>query len=202
MIHSTEEQTVAAIKSALELAMERAASVKIDKKELKRKELETKGKEAASQFLNKPKFSFANWLETLEDDDKKETLSGAIWVFIKNINLPVTTADVDKLIKIKEGFLLLSDKKEDIETAFTQLITAYQQFIDNSKTLLEQSKTEFAPRLQQKAMQMAQQTGQMIPIEPETDRDFIEYHRGQQDQVDDHYKAYIKQITDQLETMI
>lgn len=193
---------MAIIKSALELAMERAAGVKIDKKELKRKELETKGKEAASQFLNKPKFSFSKWLETLHDDEKKETLPGAVWVFVKNISLPITTADVDKLMKIKEGFLLLSDKKDDVEAAFTQLITAYQQFIDNSKTLLEQSKTEFAPKLQQKAMQIAQQTGQMVPIEPETDRDFIEYHRGQQNQVDDHYKAYIKQITDQLETMI
>ena len=56
-------------------------------------------------------------------------------------------------------------------------------------------------RGQQKAAQIAQQTGQMTPIEPETDRDFIEYHRGQQVQVDDHYKAFIKQVTDKLETL-
>lgn len=190
------------IKSALELAMERADGVKIDKVGLKKQDLEQKGKEAASQFLFKPKYNFSNWLEELQDDDKKDSINGVIWVFIKNINLPMTTADVDKIIKIKEGFLLLSDKKEELEEAFTSLITAYQQYIDNSKTLLEQSKTEFAPRLQQKAMQLAQQTGQMVPIEPETDRDFIEYHRGQQDQVDDHYKAYIKQITDKLITMV
>lgn len=191
-----------AIKSALELAMERAGGIKIDKKDLKRKELEQIGKEAASKFLNRPKYNFTTWVEELENEDKKITITGAIWVFIKNITLPVTTADVDKLLKIKEGFLLLSDKEEEIEESFTQLITAYQQFIDNSKTLLEQSKTEFAPKLQQKAMQMAQQTGQMVPIEPETDRDFIEYHKGQQIQIDDHYKAFIKQITDQLEKMI
>lgn len=193
---------MATIKSALELAMERASSIKIDKNELKNQELEQKGKEAASSYLFKPKYNFSEWLEELKEDDKKKALNGAVWVFIKNINLPVTTADVDKLMKIKEGFLLISKKQEEVEAAFTGLITAYQQFIDNSKTLLEQSKTEFAPRLQQKAMQLAQQTGQMVPIDPETDRDFIEYHRGQQDQVDDHYKAYIKQITDQLITMI
>lgn len=190
-----------AIKSALELAMERAGSIKIDKNELKKQELEKKGKEAASGFLNNPKNKFENWIKELNDDEKKDSISGAIWVFIKNIRLPVTTADVDKLVKIKEGFLLLAPENPEIETSFTQLFTAYQQFIENSKTLYEQSKQEFAPRLQQKAAQIAQQTGQMTPIEPETDRDFIEYHRGQQVQVDDHYKAFIKQVTDKLETL-
>ena len=192
---------MAAIKSALELAMERASNITIDKGDLQKKELEKKGKEAASSFLNKPKYNFKDWLENLSKDDKNESLKGSAWVFIKNINLPVTTADVDKLIKIKEGFTLISDKKAVIEEAFTQLITSYQQYIDNSKTLLEQSKQEFEPRLKQKAMQIAQKTGQMTPIEPETDRDFIEYHRGQQSQVDNHYKQYIKQITDQLEAL-
>jgi len=190
------------IKSALELAMERASNVKVDKKELHRKAIEQKGKEAASSFLNKPKYKFDEWLNNLDNNDREESFKGVLWVFIKNITLPSSTADVDRLLKIKEGFLLISDKTEEIETLFTQLITAYQQFIDNSKNLLEQSKNEFAPRLQQKAMQIAQQTGQMVPIEPETDRDFIEYHKRQQDQVDDHYKAFIKQITDQLTTII
>ncbi len=191
-----------AIKSALELAMERASGIKIDKAELKRTDLEQKGKEAASSFLNKPKYNFSEWIKELTDSDRKDCLSGVLWVFIKNINLPNTTRDVDRLIKIKEGMLLFSDKAEEIEAVFTQLITAYQQYIDNSKTLLEQAKTEFAPKLQQKAMQLAQQTGQMVPIDPETDRDFIEFHRGQQVQIDDHYKAFIKQVTDGLEAFI
>ncbi|QEN04065.1 hypothetical protein EW093_04890 [Thiospirochaeta perfilievii] len=191
-----------AIKSALELAMERASNIKIDKNELKRKELEVRGKEAASKFLNTPKYDFLKWFTELENDNKNEILQGVVWVFVKNITLPNSTADIDKLLKIKEGFLLISNKKEEIENIFTQLITAFQQYIDNSKTLLEQAKTEFAPRLQQKAMQIAQQTGQMIPIEPETDRDFIEFHRDQQIQVDDHYKEYIKQATEVLKETI
>lgn len=191
-----------AIKSALELAMERASGIKIDKADLKRKELEQKGKEAASNYLNKPKYNFSEWIKELEEDEKKNCLAGVLWVFVKNINLPNTTKDVDRLITIKEGFLLFSDQKDEIENLFTQLITAYQQYIDNSKTLLEQAKTDFAPQLQQKAAQLAQQTGQMVPIDPETDRDFIEFHRDQQVQVDDHYKAFIKQLTDGLEAFI
>lgn len=188
------------IKSAYELAMERASKVKVDKKEIRRKTLETNGKEAASAFLNKPKYSFSNWLSELTEENRKDTIKGVVWVFTKNITLPKSTADVDKLLKIKEGFLLISKEEahEVLNEAFNQLTTAFQQYIENSKTLLEQCKQEFAPQLQQKAMQLAQQTGQMVPIEPETDRDFIEFHRGQQEQVDEHYKQFIKQITDQL----
>ena len=191
-----------AIKSAFELAMERANNIKIDKTELKKKDHEKQGKEAASKFLNNPKFDFTQWLESIPKEDKDGNILGVFWVFSKNILLPKTTQDIDKLLKVKEGFLLISDRKDEIENIFTQLITAMQQYIDNSKTLLEQSKEEFAPRLQQKAMQLAQQTGQMVPIEPETDRDFIQFHRDQQVQVDDHYKAYIDQCVEVLKELI
>ncbi|MGL1891510.1 MAG: hypothetical protein OCD02_07785 [Spirochaetaceae bacterium] len=190
-----------AIKSAYELAMERASKVTIDKTELKRKELEKTGKEAGSSFLNKPKYNFNKWLEELPEAEKIDSIKGSIWVLIRNINLPNTTADVDKLIKIKEGFLILKPDGPEIEQIFTTLISVYQQYIDNSQKLLEQSKAEFAPKLQQKAMQLAQQTGKVEPIEPETDRDFITFHRGQQEQLDTHYKAYIKQTTEQLEAL-
>lgn len=190
------------IKSAYELAMERAKNIKIDKKELKRKESEKKGKEAASSFLNKPKFNFNSWLSDLESEEKKDSLKGAMWVFIRNISLPRNTADVDKLVKIKEGIIILTGKEEELKDVFTQLTAIFQQYIENSKTLLEQCKAEFAPKLQQKAMQIAQQTGQLTPIEPETDRDFIEFHRGQQEQVDKHYMEVLTQITQTLDKLI
>ncbi len=191
-----------AIKSAYELAMERARDIKIDKDELKRKEFETVGKEAASQFLFKPKYNFEEWLEGLDKDNREYNIKGVAWVFKKNIKLPNSTADIDNLIKIKNGYQLISDEKDTIEELFSNLINVYQQFIENSKTLLEQCKTEFAPRLQKKAMLIAQQTGQMIPIEPETDRDFIEFHKDQQGQLDEHYQQYIDQVLVQLDTII
>lgn len=190
------------IKSALELAMERADNIKVDKTELKRKECEKSGKEAASQFLNRPKYDFKKWLSEIKDEDKKVILEGVIWVFNKNITLPNTTADVDKLLKIKEGYLLILDREEEVNTIFKQLTEVFQQYIENSKALLEQCKSEFAPKLQQKAMQIAQQTGQLQPIEPETDRDFIEFHREQQEKVSEHFKAFIKQLTDTLESLL
>ncbi len=193
---------MAQIKSAYEIAMERASNIKVDNTLIKKKGQEQKGKESASNFLNKPKFDFSKWVENLEDNEKENSIKGSMWVFIKNITLPNTTADVDRLLKIKQGILILSDKDEDINLIFTQLTTVFQQYIENSKTLLEQCKTEFAPKLQQKAMQLAQQTGQMTPIEPETDRDFIEFHRNQQEQVSNHFKEFIKQITDNLEKLV
>ncbi len=192
---------MAIIKSALELAMERASNIKVDKGEINRKKCEQAGKEAASNFLNKPKYSFSRWIEELSKEDKDESIKGAIWVFIKNINLPYTTADVDRLVKIKEGILVLCDKKDEINELFAKLTEIFQQYIEHSKTLLGQCKTEFAPKLQQKAMQLAQQTGQMTPIEPETDRDFLEFHKGQQDKLNDHFKEFILQITNAIETL-
>ena len=193
---------MAVIKSALELAMDRANNIKVDPIEVKRKALEQKGKEAASKYLNDIKYDFKEWFKDITNDDKNATLNGIIWVFIKNITLPVTTADVDKLLRIKEGMIIVSSKLDEIEQIFTQLTLLFQQYIENSKTMFEQSKTEFAPKLQQKAMQLAQQTGQMVPIEPETDRDFIAFHREKQEQLDAHFKALIKQTTDTIENII
>lgn len=190
------------IKSAYELAMERAKNIKIDKSELRKKEAEKQGKEAASSFLNKPKYNFQSWITELNKEDETTSKKGAMWVFIKNIALPRSTADVDKLVRIKEGIILLTGREDDLKEIFTQLTTIFQQYIENSKTLLEQCKNEFAPKLQQKAMQIAQQTGQLTHIEPETDRDFIEFHRSQQEQVDAHYKEVLEQITCTLETLI
>lgn len=190
------------IKSAYELAMERANNIKIDKKELHRKERERKGKEAASSFLNKPKYDLTKWLKALTDDEKEDCVKGVLWVFKVNIKLPQSTADVDKLLKIKEGVLIISGKEEDITKIFTQLTTIFQQYIESSKQLLEQCKEQFAPRLQQKAIEIAQQTGQFIPIEPETDRDFIEFHKENQNQVDIQFKDVLSQLVNAMDILI
>lgn len=190
------------IKSAYELAMERAKNIKVDKNELNKKDREHKGREAASSFLNKPKYNFSKWVEELTSDIKKDCLTGVMWVFKKNITLPSSTADVDKLLKIKEGVYLISSKKEDIDNIFTQLTTIFQQYIETSKEILEQCKQEYAPRLQQKAMQIAQQTGQMIQLEPEQDKDFIEFHKQNQDHVDAQFKDVLNQLTQAMDTLL
>lgn len=189
------------IKSAFELAMERANSVKIDKKELKKRELEKNGKEAASSFLNKPKYNYTQWIKELKDEERETSLKGSMWVFKNNIKLPKHTSDVDRLLKIKEGVLLISDKTDLINQIFTNLTTIFQQYIESSKQLLEQCKEQFAPRLQQKAMELAQQTGQLIPIDPETDRDFIEFHKNNQDQVDLQFKDVVNQLLDEMDNL-
>lgn len=190
------------IKSAYELAMERASNIKIDKKELHRKEREKKGKEAASNFLNKPKYDLKKWLDSLTKEEKADCIKGAMWVLKVNIKLPKSTTDVDKLLQIKEGSLLISNKEEDINNIFAQLTTIFQQYIESSKQLLEQCKEQFAPRLQQKAMELAQQTGQLVPIEPETDRDFIEFHKQNQDQIDIQFKDVLSQLVNAMDTLI
>lgn len=189
------------IKSAYELAMERAKNIKVDPVEIKRKEREQIGKEAGSSFLNKPKYDLEKFIKETGKDDITDILNGLMWVFKKNITLPYSTSDVDKLLKIKEGVLKLTDKEDEANQIFTQLTTIFQQYIESSKTLLEQCKEQFAPRLQQKAMEIAQQTGQLVPIEPETDRDFIEFHKQNQDEVDKQFKNVVNQLTDAMDTL-
>ena len=191
-----------AIKSAYELAMERANKIKVDPLQLKQKELERIGKEAASNHLNKPKYSLKRWFEEINPLEKKELVKGALWVFIKNINLPNSTADIDKLLKIKEGIITLTSVKDQVDEVFTQLTKIYQEYINQSKQLLEECKNQFAPKLQQKAMQLAQQTGQFVPIEPETDRDFLEFHKEQQNELDKQYKEALATISKHIEQLV
>lgn len=190
------------IKSAYELAMERAKNIKVDKNELNKKARENKGKEAASAFLNKPKYDFSKWLSEVKEEEKSDSVNGAMWVFKKNIRLPYSTADVDRLLKIKEGVNFLSDKKEVIENIFTQLTTVFQQYIETSKQILEQCKQQYAPQLQQKQMQIAQQTGQMIELQPEQDKDFIEFHKQNQDHVDTQFIEVLNQLIDAMDTLL
>ena len=193
---------MAFIKSALELAMEKTEGLKGDPEGLKIKELQNKGRKAASDFLfsgngNTEDISAA--LKAVPKADREYFKEGMKKAFLLNITLP-KSKDFEKSVDhLSEGLTVLSSDKKKTGMFMEQLKSFFNQYIDNKTQLIEAVKQQFAPRLRQKEQELAQRTSQEIHIAPEQDPEFMDFLRQNMAKLDDQFSKSLAQVKKELE---
>lgn len=190
------------IKSALELAMEKTADMKIDKEKLKQKELNKKGQILASSILNGNEKDGVSKLKSYSSEDKKYIIEGFVETLLSNIRLPLYINSDNKLEILEKTFAMISDKKEIYNLVFTQLQQLFGKFIEDIQNLSEGLKQQYMPVLMQKQQQMMQQTGQNIQLEPEQDPEFMELLSRHRKELEAQYNTVIAQAKSELTKII
>jgi len=187
------------IKSALELAMEKTADLKTDKKAVKKNMITREGKIAASSYLERPAGSdLKDKAKGYKDEEKEWFLAGATDTILANLTLPRLEADLEKLPPLKEALIILSGDKRRISGMFDQISQLFSQYLTNLDQLEEALKKQYEPQLRQKEMQLRQQTGQDYHLTPETDPDFMSLLSEQLSRMDQQYGEVLKQVRDEL----
>ncbi len=193
---------MAFIKSALEIALERTEGLKGDTRGLRIKELQNKGRKAASNFLFSTSTTAKNLADTLQEvpkPDRNHFKEGMKKAFFLNLTLPKTDDFGEFLDHLAEGLQILSKDKKKIVLFMEQLKSFFNQYRDNKTQLLEAVKQQYAPRLRQKEQELAQRTGQEIHLAPEQDPEFMDFLRQNVAKLDSQFSESLDQIKKELE---
>ncbi|MDC7241014.1 MAG: hypothetical protein PQJ50_11710 [Spirochaetales bacterium] len=187
------------IKSALELALEKTAGLKTDKKAVKKSSLTREGKVSVSTFLENPeKSDFIDKLKFYKEEEQEWFKSGAMDTVLANLTLPRFEADLEKLTPLNAALSVISGKKEESDSMFDQLKQLFSQYLSNLDQLEEGMKQQYEPQLRQKEMQLRQQTGQEVHLTPEQDPDFLKLLSEQISRMDEQYNEVLKQAKEQI----
>ncbi len=187
------------IKSALELAMEKTADLKVDKEAMKKASLTKEGKISASSYLEKPGESdISDRLKHYKGKEKEWFRNGALDTILANLTLPQVEADLAGLDKLKNAVAVITGNKKNTEDLFDQLSQLFEQYISNMDQLEEALKQQYMPQLRQKEMQLRQQTGQDVHLTPEQDPDFLKLLSEQFAKMEDQYSQVLKQAKEEI----
>ncbi|OQX29660.1 MAG: hypothetical protein B0D92_02490 [Spirochaeta sp. LUC14_002_19_P3] len=183
------------IKSALELALERTADVKIDKEAVRREEAVSKGKSLAGRYLSSPEE--VSFQEELKKADKPEAgwiKEGILETLLANLTLPRYESDIDKLTPVAAGLKVLAGKgpgSRNLDYILDQYKKLFQQYMENLGQLETGLRAQWAPRLRQKEEMLRKQTGQSFALAPEQDPEYNKVLSEQIAEMDAQYNEVI-----------
>jgi len=193
------------IKSAMELALERTADIKVDKEAVRKDSFIKKGKFTAGKYLSNPKsVSLKDEVQALKGEEHSWFRSGVIDTLLANITLPRYESDLNRFPPIAEALKSLgsSSDSENLDYLLNQYEELFKQYLQNVSQLEEQLKTQWEPRLRQKEQQLKQQTGQSVRLTPEQDPEFTKVLSEEFSRLDAQYAEILSKGKEEIRKMV
>lgn len=195
------------IKSAFELAMERASDIKSDKNALYRQQALDKGKQTASLLFNDAdpdkniKKDWEGVRNEIDKENRKHFDSGFVSILMANFFLPKTKTDLELLEKLQKGFALYYSGN-DLAYIFEELGNIYQGYLDALEDLENNIVQHFSAALKEKEEQLSAQMGTAIKLDPRMDPKFAEALKQNKQRLDQQYQQVIEQARSELKKRV
>jgi hypothetical protein len=139
---------VAEIKSALELALEKAEQYgRATKEDLLQDKYKEQGRQWAVQFLKEEEVDLEKELAALPPEAQPSSRVAMKEVFLRNITLPKEEAIDSRLDKALEGIMVVATNKKAMARLMQEIDQLMQQFLMARNTALQQLKNSFMQTL-------------------------------------------------------
>jgi len=189
------------IKSALELALERTESVKGDKRSLQMHESKQAGKSLVVKVLDEPGFDAGAKLTEWTGDKAQWARDGFLEALKMNIRLPNEEAEVERILRVKDGLNFLIKDTKRVNSLFEQLEQLLRQYLQNKNEMVERLREQFAGHLRRKEQELAEQTGRQVKIDPAQDPEFSQYLRQNMNHLQTQYHEVLKHVNDEVDKL-
>ena len=187
------------IKSALEIALERTASVAGDKEAVAAGEARKEGKILVSRFLDDPEASLV--IPGKSGKEQEWLREGVIQVLLANLVLPQDQPAVSRVKRIGVAFAVVK-KDRRIGQIFSQLESFMTEYVEERDRLRELVGQQYEPRLRQKEQELSKRMGQPVRIDPMTDPDFLAALRKANAQLDERYGTVLGKVKKDLGQLV
>ncbi|MCK9600078.1 MAG: hypothetical protein M0R06_13620 [Sphaerochaeta sp.] len=196
---------MAIIKSAWELALEKAENLQVDPVKIKRDLKVKEGRQLAGTFLSDidaTKESTKKQYDAVPVEDKEAFKEGMALTMLSNLALPRSAAFKENFAKVLDLGMILGEGNEQLEQLLGQLEGFFSQYLENQEDLVERLKQQYAPALQQKEAQLRKQYGPNFTLRPEQDPEFMKLLDKQLSQLDDQYTNILTQAKLQIKELL
>jgi hypothetical protein len=174
---------LAEIKSALELALEKAERYgKASKEEMAAAQYQEQGCQLAVKFL-RGEGDLEAELQNLAPEARETARTAVKEVFLRSVGVPRNGEGDERLDRSLEGLMLVAAVPKEMARCREELQQLLQQFLQYRNNAMQQLKARFAQTLVQTQRAMETKTGQRMQLEAEQLPQFQEEWRRFQGQL-------------------
>jgi len=185
---------LAEIKSALELALEKAESYgKASREEMAAAQYQGQGRALAVSFL-KGEGDLEAELQNLAPEAREAARVAIKEVFLRNIGLPRNGEADERLVRVLDGLTLTARHKKEMAQLRAELQQVQQQFLQFRQNALQQLKARYSQGVGQMQRAMEAKTGQRVRLEVEHLPQFQEEWRRFQGQLIDQFEPVLQDL--------
>ena len=189
---------MAEIKSALELALEKAERYgKASREEMAAAQYQEQGRQLAVSFL-KGEGDLEAEFKQLPPEAQAAAGVAIKEVFLRNIGLPRNGEADERLERAVAGLLLVAGSKNNMARLTAELQQLLQQFLQFRNNAMQQLKARFAQSLPQMQRAMEAKTGQRVQLEAEQIPQFQEEWRRFHGQLQDQFEPMLEQLKERI----
>ncbi len=187
------------IKSALEIALEKAEKIgKASKEELRAQEWKEKGQRLAARFLSEEgDLDLAEEIARLSPEEKVPVLRGLVEVFLRNIVLPRDEYALKEIRKALSGLETVFSAFPEVKNLTQEIDRLLSQYLNHREALYQQLKQQFEAQVSGVEEALSNQMGVKVKVDVEMQPQFQEEWRKVRDQLDPQYQRqldYLKGI--------
>ncbi|QJA06160.1 hypothetical protein FVE67_04810 [Thermosulfurimonas marina] len=187
------------IKSALEIALEKAEKIgKASKEELRAQELREKGQRLAARYLSpEGEVDLAAEIAKLSPEERLPVVRGVVETLLRNIVLPRDEMALKDCQKALQGLEAVFSAFPEIKNLTREIEKLLQQYLNHREALYQQLKQQFETQLAGVEEALSNQMGVKVKVEVEMHPQFQEEWRKVRDQLDPQYQRqldYLKGI--------
>jgi hypothetical protein len=181
---------MALIKSALEMALERAAKTHANPEALLRDKAEKQGASMAAKSLHEQDYDLAVALTLLDTTTQHIARQSALKTLLSNIVLPMREQQLNDMQRVMGVLARFAPQSQTALDQISQFLQTYWTQRNETKTKIEQ---HFAPTLRKKEQKIAQQTGRHVVLSVDNDPEVQAAYKEQMHLFNDHYKNALEQ---------
>jgi hypothetical protein len=196
---------MAVIKSAWELAMERAEALEIDPDKIRRDEKIKRGRQLAAALINDidvTKEETEKAYRGFTEDERALIKEGMTLTLLSNLTLPRTPLFKETFAKVLDLGAILSEGNEQVDQILDQLEGFFTQYLESQDQVVQQVKTQYEPHLRQREAQLRAQYGPNFTLRPEQDPEFMKILDQQLVQLDEQYTTIVNQAKEQIQDLL
>jgi hypothetical protein len=200
-----QESAMAIIKSAWEIAMERADSIQADPDKIKKDLNIKKGRQIAAAFLldiDGTKEEAQKQYDSCAKDAKVHVKEGMALTLLSNLTLPKTPNYAEIIPKLIDLGAMISGDNEELSELLSQMQGFFTQYVETQEDLVERLKEQFAPHLQQKEAQLRAQYGPNFVLRPEQDPEFMKLLDRQLKSLEEQYTEVLDKAKDRMKEIL
>lgn len=183
------------IKTALEVALERAQKIKISPKELERVSYISKGKEIAGKYLREESFNLKRAFEEYQGEVKECVREGALSLLRMKLTLPKSEGIKRENERAIRGILLLGKDKKETEKICRKIENLFNIFEKEREKQYEKVKAEVELSFRE-ARETLEEMGFSIEIEnqPEFKKRWLEVLERLTEDYEELLREYKKEL--------
>lgn len=189
------------IKTALEIALEKAKNINFSDEELKESEYFETGKKLAGKFVAEKNLNLQEALKAYSKKEIDQIRKGLEFILMANVSFPKNESDIKDMRRVMEGVVSLKKNKQAAAQLCAGLEEHFKNYLEQKKQIYNQLKNNYLAQMKQAQEDMEKKTGTKVRIDVEKIPEFQKEWNQILLQIEQEYSGVLDGAKEELKAL-